>query len=110
MLENRKAEYTAIYWVSNGGKVYDIWQKKEVEDKDKIEITGIIEFESDDYKSNYSQKLIDKIRELQNNNGFTHITVFEKGRLKDCYRISKVEKIKTWDQVIEQIKNNYSFA
>lgn len=109
MGEYKTVTYKAICWVPNGNKRYDIWTGKYIEDKDPKIITGEVEYYIDNNVSNYMYKLIQLIRQLQQEDGFTHLTIFSsEGYIKHCFRISKVEKI-TWEDVINNILNNPNY-
>lgn len=107
-----EAKIKAISWVENGNKRYDIWQGKEINDKDCIDIDDILTYTTDipGYSSNYKENLIDKIIEIHSmNKGLTHLEVWEKGRLINIFRITNLPskgEFKSWDEVILFINRN----
>jgi len=109
-MTKHEAKIKAIYWVKNGKKRYDIWQNKEIDDNDCIEINDVLNYTTDikGGSSDYKDNLANKIIELNSKNkGLTHIEVWGKGRLINIFRITNLpskDQFKSWDEVIAFIK------
>lgn len=109
-MTKHEAKIKAICWVKNGNKKYDIWQKREIDDKNCIDIDDVLTYTTDvhGYSSNYQENLIYKIIEINSKNkGLTHFEVWEKGSLIDIFRITNLPskgEFKNWDEVITFIR------
>lgn len=98
----------AIYWQKNGKKRFDIWQQKEIDDKDNIDVEDVLSYTTDEQgnNSNYKDALINKIIELNSTmKGLTHLEVWGNGQLFNIFRISnsKEAKFNNWNEVIATI-------
>lgn len=109
-MTKHEAKIEAICWRKNGKKTYDMWQEKEIDDKECIEIKDVLTYTTDikGESSDYKEKLANKIIELNSKNkGLTHIEVWEKGKLINIFRVTNFpskNNFKSWDEVIANIK------
>lgn len=105
----KKANFEAVFHIPNGKIVKNIWTGKYVEDKDTEIYRDYFIFEYDEKtdESTYKEELLHLLRRLCNKEGFTHITIWVDGRVKNVFKISKVDKdyYDNWIDVINDIEN-----
>ncbi|WP_195617524.1 hypothetical protein [Clostridium paraputrificum] len=115
LMEKHCAKIKAVYWQGNGKRRYDMWQQKEVNDKDRIDIEILMDYiiYSEENRSNYREVLISKITELDSKMpGLTHLEVWENGFLLNIFRVTKSpsgNEYRNWNEIIEALKKPDSF-
>lgn len=109
----KKANFEAIFHVPNGKIVKNVWTGQYVEDKNTEVYKDYFVFEYDEAtkESTYKKELLYLLRNLFDQEGFTHITIWVDGRVKNVFRISRVDKnyYDNWINVIEDVENNKNF-
>lgn len=105
-----EAKIKAICWVKNRKVKYDIWQGKDIDDKDCVNITEALIYTSNiqGHNLDYKENLIKKIMEIDSKNkGLTHLEVWEKGQMIDIFRITNFPskgEFKNWNEVADFIR------
>jgi len=111
-MKRKKANFEAIFYIPNGKMVKNVWTGQYVEDKD-IEIYKdyfVFEYDEATKTSTYKEELLYLLRSLFDQEGFTHITIWIDGIVKNVFKISRVDKgyHDNWIDVIEEIENSNS--